>query len=56
MKSSWETYVEKIDFLINESLILNVRYSLNNILLQRHYPIFLINVSLDGKQVRISQS
>lgn len=49
----WEYYVHKIDSLIRESLILNVRWSMGNILAQRDEPIFLINIKLDQAKVRM---
>lgn len=51
--SFWEHYVEKIDILVHESLILNVQWSMENVLSQRDEPIFLISVSLDGNKVRL---
>lgn len=52
MLSYWEHYVEKIDILINESLILNVQWSMKNVLLERDGPIYLINISLEDQKVR----
>lgn len=51
MMTYWEHYVEKIDILVHESLILNVQWSMENVLAQRDDPIFLISVSLDGNKV-----
>lgn len=48
----WEHYVEKIDILINKSLILNVQWSMQNVLSQRDEPIYLININLEGQKVR----
>jgi len=49
----WEHYLVKIDMLIHESLILNVRWSMKNNLSQRNDTVFLINVSLHGSKVRL---
>jgi len=48
----WEHYIEKIDILINDALILNVRWSMENILARRDKPLITINISLHGKKVR----
>lgn len=48
----WEHYVEKIDILINESLILNVQWSMQNVLSEQNEPIYLINTSLENQKVR----
>lgn len=48
----WEHYVEKIDILIQKSLILNVQCSMDNVYAQHNDPIFLISVNLDGNKVR----
>lgn len=52
----WEHYLEKIDFLIHESLVLNVRWSMKNTLAQRNDTVFLINVSLHGNKVRLIET
>lgn len=48
----WEHYIEKIDNLIHDALILNVRWSMENILARRDKPLVLLNISLHGKYVR----
>lgn len=53
----WEHYLLKIDTLIHESLVLNVRWSMKNTLAQRiNDTVFLINVSLHGSKVRLIET
>lgn len=52
----WEHYLVKIDMLIHESLVLNVRWSMKNNLLQRNDTVFLINVGLHGSKVRLVET
>lgn len=52
----WEHYLVKIDTLIHESLVLNVRWSMKNNLAQRNDTVFLINVSLHGSKVRLIET
>jgi len=52
MISQMEHYMEKIDILVHDSLVLNVRWSMENIVTQRDEPKFMISVSLDGNDVR----
>lgn len=54
--SFWEHYLVKIDILIHESLVLNVRWSMKNTLAQRNDTVFLINVSLHGSKVRLTEN
>jgi len=52
----WEHYLIKIDTLIHESLVLNVRWSMKNTLAQRNDTVFLINVSLHDSKVRLIET
>lgn len=52
----WEHYLVKIDMLIHESLVLNVRWSMKNNLLQRNDTVFLFNVGLHGSKVRLVET
>lgn len=49
----WEKYVLQIDSLIRDSLVLNAQWSLSNILSQREQSIFIINLKLEEKKVRM---
>lgn len=51
MTSYWNRYLEKIDHLIHEALILNVRWSIEIIRMQRNEPICLISVNLNKDKV-----
>lgn len=51
----WEHFVEIIDQRIYESLCLSVQFSMEQLLEQRDYPIFSIDVSLQGSQVRFTE-
>ncbi|XP_025195967.1 dynein heavy chain 2, axonemal [Melanaphis sacchari] len=52
----WDHYLIKIDTLIHESLVLNVRWSMKNTLTQRTETVFLINVSLHGNKIKYNPS
>jgi len=49
--TQWEHYIEKIDCIIHDALILNVRLSMENVLARRDKPLIFINISLHGKNV-----
>lgn len=47
----WNRYLEKIDFLVHEALILNVRWSIEIIRAQRNEPLCYISVALSNNKV-----
>lgn len=51
MMTYWNNYIKNIDILIRESLILNVQWSMKNIVNRRSSPKVLINVRLENQKV-----